>query len=499
MVRSARTEKAILVPERPSSMGAVNRDPAIRKIVEQVRFLLNGRIGCAPGDKVLAAVSGGLDSMVLLDVLDRLRAGAGIELCVAHLDHRLRRASAGDRRFVEEAARSRGLACRSGRRDVGRYARENGLSIEDAARQVRYRFLEEAAGREGARWIALGHHADDQAETFLLRLLRGSGLTGLGCMSVVRDDRYIRPLLRFRRKDLEAYARAAGLEFREDASNRDPRFARNRIRHELLPLLRKYNPRIVEVLGRTARLLEDEDGFLEEIARKAARGLVEKPAEWGGFSSGKIVLDASRLLDYHIAVQRRVVRALLQGLSEREGPFDFGQVEKVLETVRRADGRLRSIRCGLYAQRVGDRLVLGTFESSAVGREVAVPGEWEIPERGVRLRFRILPAGCFGDLKGHLGGRTAAFDAETFGARLSLRSVRPGDRFQPLGMKGHRKVSDFLIDLKFPRLLRKDLMVLTCGREIVWLVGVRPADPFRVKRDTRRIVLAELTDLWEDS
>jgi tRNA(Ile)-lysidine synthase len=467
------------------------------EMVAQVRELLRESVVFEPGEPVVVAVSGGLDSMVLLDVMDRLRVCLDIQLRVAHLDHQLRPESAGDSQFVADAARQRGLPCIRGCRDVAREARTRRLSLEAAARQVRYQFLAETAAAAGARKIVLGHHADDQAETVLLRLARGSGAGGLGAMAVVREGRYLRPLLGFERAELEAYARLAAVDYREDASNRDLRFARNRVRHELLPQLRRFNPAIVRVLNRTARVLKDEDEFLGEIARRALAEVV-RPDPASPCSRGKIVLDAGRLIHYHIAVQRRVVRMLLQGLSASEGPFDFCHVEKVLDLLRRPHRGLLPVAAGLMAQRAGERLVIGPLASGGGEAEVAVPGETRLPEGGGSLQARLLPAVCFAGLKSGLGGGRAVFDADRTGGRLRLRPWRPGDRFQPLGMDGHKKVSDFLVDRKWPRLLRDEVRLLVrlgeTGLEegIVWVVGLHPAHPFRVRPDTREIVLLEL-------
>ena len=197
--------------------------------------------------------------------------------------------------------------------------------------------------------------------------------------------------------------------------------------------------------------------------------------------------------DYHIAIQRRILRTLLQGLSKREGPFDFSRVEAVLTLLHRQGKGLHQIASELWGQAVEDRLILRQGSSPQVATEVHVPGETRIPSHGVSLTTRLLPARCFSELKSSLGGGRAAFDAEQTGVTLQLRSQRPGDRFQPLGMKGHKKLSDFLIDLKWPRLLRDEILLLARDDEIVWVAGLRPSHRFRVCGATRKIVLAELS------
>jgi tRNA(Ile)-lysidine synthase len=457
----------------------------------KVRHLLEEQTILAQGEKVVLAVSGGLDSMVLLDLMDRLRREMEIELHVAHLDHRLRPESAADSLFVAREADRRGLPCTCGSLDVAGYARRERLSLEDGARRLRYRFLDEVARETGAGKIALGHHAGDQAETVVMHLLRGSGARGLGGMETLRQGRYLRPMLEFERGALEEYAREASLDFREDSSNADLRFVRNRIRHRLMPQLQRYNPGIVGTLQRTASLLREEDDFLEIVAGEALENATWKEGI-PGCGPGKIALDASRLLGYHIAVQRRIVRKLLQGLSTREGPFDFDHVERVLGVARRPDSGLHTIAAGLAVQRAGELLIVGRLEGVSAEGVICIPGETAVPEGGISLHAKRMPASCFSAIKLGLGRNRAVFDAALLGTELCFRNPCPGDRFQPLGMTGHKKLSDFFIDRKWPRLLRDELLLLTRpDGEIVWVVGLRPGHSFRVRPDTQEIVLVE--------
>ncbi len=437
------------------------------------------------GERLLLALSGGLDSVVLLDLLDRLRHELDLGLHVAHFDHQLRPDSGGDSRFAAELAAARGLPCTCGSGDVAGHARRHRLSLEAAARELRYAFLDEVALATGCQYLALAHHADDQAETLLLRLLRGSGTTGLGAMRPVRQGRYLRPLLAVERNVLATYAQTEGLEFREDPSNRDLRFVRNRVRRELIPQLQaQYNPALVQVLGRTAQILQAEDSLLDELAQQALQTVV------CARSPLKIVLAAPSLVNYHIAVQRRIVRTLFE--AQGQGPFDFAQLEAVLELARRAGSGLLPLRAGWRMQRAGDLLILRRGQLSPAEEKVQSPGRTPVPTRNCTLVAQVLPADSFSGLKERLGAWCAALDADQLAETLTLRSPRPGDRFQPLGLQGRKKLSDFLIDRKWPRILRDELLLLTCGDQIAWVAGLAIGHPFRVRQDTRRLLLLEM-------
>lgn len=444
--------------------------------------------GVRAGETLLLALSGGLDSTVLLDLLDQLRHELGTGLRVAHFDHQLRPGSGADSRFAAELAAARGLPFSGGSGDVAGHARRHRLSLEAAARQLRYEFLDEVARATGCQYIALAHHADDQAETLLMHLLRGSGATGLGAMRPVRQGRYLRPLLAIERPVLAAYARAEGLAFREDPSNRDLRFVRNRVRCELIPQLQaRYNPALVQALGRTARILQAEDSLLAELAQQALQTVVCER------SALKIVLAAPALINYHIAVQRRIVRTLFE--AQDQGPFDFAQLEAVLELARQPAPGLLPLRAGWRMQRAGERLILRRGQLPPAAERVQSPGQTRVPTRRCTLVAQSLPAARFPGLKERLGAWCAALDADQLAEPLILRSPRPGDRFQPLGLQGRKKLSDFLIDRKWPRILRDELLLLTSGDQIAWVAGLEIGHPFRVRQDTRRLLLLEMQ--WE--
>jgi len=411
------------------------------------------------GEPLLAGVSGGADSVALLDVL----AAGRWRPHVCHLNHKLRGAeSDADAEFVRELAVQYGLPATIEWREVG--------SNEDAARQARFDFFQSVAARTGIKKLVLAHTADDQVETFLLRLLRGSGVSGL--IGIWPERRIgelvvVRPLLRVTRPEVLQYLNARGLKWREDATNTDTRFTRNRIRHELLPLLeREFNPAIRETLLRTAEILRDEDELLSQLADAARfEDLWTQPA----------------------AVQRRLLR---QWLGE---DLDFDHIEAV-RLLR--PGTEATLPNGLVVCREYDTLRKVMAQPPLKGRWLLnLNGETEIPELGISLVCRAERS------EGSLPGTTELlriaqndnrgeehFDADALGNEPFLRTWESGDRFQPLGMNESKKLQDFFVDEKVPRHQRGRVPVLCAadGR-IAWVVGHRLAEPFKVTAQTRRV------------
>ncbi|OGG45900.1 MAG: tRNA lysidine(34) synthetase TilS [Candidatus Handelsmanbacteria bacterium RIFCSPLOWO2_12_FULL_64_10] len=435
-----------------------------------------------PGETVLVAVSGGPDSVCLLDLLFRLREALGIRLCVAHLNHRLRgQASEADARFVARLSKKMDLPCEVGVCDVGALSRAEGRSPEDGARQARLRFLEEARRRVGASRIALGHTQSDQAETVLLRLLRGSGRGGLGAMRPVRDGVWVRPLLSVSREEVGRYLALRGLPFRRDATNRDVRFTRNRIRRDLLPRLRRdYNPDVEGVLARTASVLAEEEAWLEGVVQRAfVRARRPSPP-------GKIVLDVQRVLGYHLALQRRVIRRALAEAGCRGDALSFEVVDRVLSALN-CPARTLRVSAEVGVRRASDALIFAR-PTPAFETPVRIPGRTAVPALGVVLTVCIHPASeVRASLRG-AGPDEVFADLRAFAQGATIRNARKGDRFQPLGMAGTKRVSDLLADAKVPRLLRDSVPVLTGSGAIVWVVGHRLAHAARVTGQTRQVV-----------
>ena len=295
--------------------------------------------------QLLVAVSGGGDSIALLHLLHAMAPTHGLSLRVAHLDHGLRRGSRTDRRFVERTARELGLSCSSDRRDVAALRRKD-ESPEEAARRVRRAFLLESAHRTGCRWIATGHTLDDQAETVLMRLVRGAGATALTGMAVSGPGPFVRPLLEIERDELRSFLRRRGLDFRDDPTNHDLRFDRNRVRRLALPLLADLlNPRAARHLVRAARRFREDAEYLDAAARTALDECATQQ------TAGRLALDAQRLCALAPVLGRRVARLALQHAGADARRIGTRHIETVLDLARGGSGRCAHLPGGMTARR----------------------------------------------------------------------------------------------------------------------------------------------------
>lgn len=443
---------------------------AVRDTVAQVRGTVERRGMLKGGETVVVAVSGGADSLTLLHVLVRLAGPLALTLHVAHFDHRLRDGSAADAAFVARVAARLGLPATI-RAAEGPHPIP-GMSPEESARERRLAFLEEVADATEAQRIATGHTLDDQAETVIMRILAGTGPRGLGGIPPVRG-RLVRPLIDVRRSGTEAFCRALRLRPRRDPTNAEVAFFRNAIRAELMPVLtERFNARAAEALARLADVLRDEDALLAELAA----GALDPEVAEGGF---RIPLDAFAALSP--ALQRRVIRRLVA--------LDAGNTERVRALALSGDsGAELHLPSRLSARLEYGSLVLGrlpTRPQPAAPAPLEVPGETDLPPWSIRLRCWVETGapGAWPDGRG-----TCVVDADRAVLPLRVRRPRPGDRFRPLGMSRSKKLGDFFTDAKVPRAGRERVALVESAGEIVWVVGHRPDDRFKVTARTKRFL-----------
>lgn len=459
-------------------------------VLDRVRRRLVGDCLAEPGQTLVVAVSGGADSCCLLHALHRLRAELGLRLHVAHLDHQLRGAeSEADAAYVDALAAELGLPVTVARRDVRAFAATHRIGIEHAAREVRYAFLAEVAVDIGAAAVAVGHTADDQVETVLLHVVRGAGLAGLRGMAPAQQwrsrlsgatVRVVRPLLGVWRRETVAYCAAVGLAPRRDSSNADTAALRNRVRLELLPLLRRLNPAI--------------DTALLRLAAAAAANYAAIAAEverlWPRLASetdGGIALDSIELGRLAAPLQVEVLRHAVYRLQGDTEDLTSAHLTALVALTQKPVGKRAHLPRGLVATIGYGALTLSrrppSDEAPRLDGEwpLAVPGETAIP--GWRFRASFAAAA-----EPPRDPWCVYLDFDQLGGDIVVRGRRPGDRFQPLGMAGAKKLHDFFVDAKVPRGERDAAPLVVAERGIAWVVGHRIDHRVRVTATTRSVL-----------
>ncbi len=434
------------------------------------------------GSRVLVAVSGGVDSMVLLQALHGLSRQHGFSLVVAHLNHQLRgRASRADEQLVRRTAAKLKLPVIIGREDVRALAMRSGISIEMAARDARHRFLARAARSKRIGVIAVAHHADDQVELFFLRLLRGAGGDGLAGMDWNNPSpidprlRIIRPLLDISKVELARYAAAEKIPFREDATNADRDILRNRIRHELLPFLRKrFQPALDRTVARVMEIVGAEADVVGRLADGSSR-------------------TGTAFASQPIAVQRRRLQTQLLKLGVAS---DFELIEKLRErletslSVARSPGikgsgpwSVSRDNRGLVRLKKLSRGKAGFDSGASLRLELGTkPGKASFAGFSVRWRIRRLP----GASRRKSSARMEEFDADKVGPSIVLRHWRAGDRFQPIGMGSPVKLQDLFVNARIPREERHALVVAEADGELFWVEKLRISERFKLTPGTIR-------------
>jgi tRNA(Ile)-lysidine synthase len=472
------------------------------QLLERVRAFIRQRDLIDADARVAAAVSGGSDSVALLHILRELDAAGDLRLAgVAHFNHQLRPAADDDERFVEEHARDLGVPFVSDREDIAARATRERRSIEDAARRGRHEFFDRARAALGADVVALGHTRDDQAETFLLRLVRGAGPRGLGGMHA-KHGAIVRPLLACGRSELRAWLAERGCRFVEDETNSDLAVPRNRVRHELLPLIAAhFNPSIVDTLAGEAELLQEQWAWMEE----ASAPFLATPAE----------LDVAELKALPPALQRIVVwRAMTAVSGGRTIGFDHasaalrliesgGAVDAPGVRMQRIGGKVVLLIRGSRGSR-GSRGALGAQGSGSVHLanpanqfeyQLSIPGEVLVAEAGWRVSAENAQDRATIDASAVAGNGAMAFvRRDLVRESLVVRNRRPGDRFRPVGLGGSKKVQDLFVDRKLPRGERDGVPLVVDGSDrIVWVAGYGIDEAFRVTDSSQAVLVLRLT------
>ncbi len=457
-------------------------------LLKQVQRTIDRYSLLEEGDRLVVGVSGGVDSMVLLHLLNACRKTFHLSLIVAHVNHGLRpEESQKEAELVQKESERLGLPFEYGQFNVKEFQRLGGLSPQDAARRMRFHFLFDLLWKHRAQKAALGHNADDQVETILLRLIRGSGVQGLKGILPIREERVIRPLLETWREEIESFAAAEKIPFLVDSSNLKKDYLRNRIRLSLIPLIeRDYQPNLKEVLFRTSTILREENDFLERSAEEAFEKIIREERETLSFKF-------SEYRSLHQAIQWRVAKKILgkvydwQVVMEEE---EWSDVQKIYQKLRSSfPSFVLELTHGVWIEKRYDFVTVGKGEKKVIppfGVELIFKGRTFIEEIGKEV---IIEETDVDEFRRTGGSFDAAFvDLENLQFPLRMRNFRPGDRFCPLGMNGSQKLKDFFIDHKIPKFARPEIPLLISGEMVAWIVGYRIDERVKITEKTNRIL-----------
>ena len=453
-------------------------------------------------DSVVVGVSGGPDSVALLHVLLLIAPRFSLKLGVAHLNHCLRgKDSDKDAQFVEVLAKKHDLPCFIHKKDVQEYRIKNRLSIEEAARRIRYTFFNNVANTMQYSKIAVGHHSDDNAELILMNLFRGSGTQGLSGIPPVRDHKIIRPLIMSNRSELIDFLSQNKLEYISDASNTDTKYFRNRVRHDLIPLLKTaFNPKISETLNRLSSIIRSEEEWIDDVVHPFYENAVLDIQE------NTIILSVSMLNQYHPALQRRILRMTIEKIKGDLRRIRFIHISSAIDLLEKMSfyGEV-DLPNRIRIQR--DRDALFVFKEKRMLRDISekhshsetVTFEYQIEkldsvyirEIEATIKFTEMPMEKVFDYR-YAGQHTCFFDKDTLGFPMVIRNFRPGDAFKPLGAGGTQKLKKYFIDKKVPRGERIKCPILLSRGRIIWVVGHRIDESVKVMPSTRNVMKVEL-------
>ncbi len=437
------------------------------------------------GDHVLVAVSGGADSTALLHLLDFCKGKFKTALHVAHLNHLIRKGDAElDVRFVEGLAQRLNIPITVESLDVQILAKEKKLSLETAARQARYDFYERIAKKVGANKIAVGHTADDNVETFLMRILRGTGLKGL-CGIPPKRRKIIRPLIKIWRREIEDYVGALKLVPRRDYTNYESKYMRNRVRMKLIPQLKIYNLNIKEIILQTILLLTEDSGYLEAKTEEALQQSLLEDSE------NEVQLKIPEIREFELPIQGYLIRKAIEKVKGNLMELYYKHVREILDKLELKERWELHLPGGIFVIGSQDRLMITRGRPKAIPKKsyfhsLSVPGKIEIKELGKKLHV------SFSEEKISDDPQVAFVDYAALGKNIIVRNKQEGDKFYPLGMKGSKKLQDFFVDEKIPIEERDSIPIVESGGKIIWVGGLRIDDRVKVTKKTKKMVKLEL-------
>ncbi|MBO3441429.1 tRNA lysidine(34) synthetase TilS [Clostridium botulinum] len=437
------------------------------------------------GDKVVVAVSGGPDSICLLHILYKLREKIGISIVAAHINHCLRGEEADkDEEYVRKFCENLNIQCFVKKEDVHKISKDRGISCEMAGREVRYDFFSEVLNNVRANKIAVAHNANDQAETILMRMLRGTGLEGLIGIRAVRDNIFVRPIIDITRDEIEDYCYVNNLNPRIDKTNLENIYTRNKIRLELIPYIQKnFNSDVIEVLNRFSDTVKIDNDYLNKVS-------LEKYNKYCKGEKDKVIIK-EEVFKEHEAILTRVIRMALKELKGNLNNFDKGHIYDIIDIQKKSTGKFimlpKNIRVlnnygdiNLYKNNNKINIDKGKQEYNLVINKE------NILDNGLKITLDII--NNVEDTKFDKSSLIKYFDYDKINRDIKLRYRNNGDKFVPLGMKGTKKLKDLFINLKIPKEKRDIIPLIVFDDEISWIVGYRISDKFKINKNTKRIL-----------
>lgn len=438
------------------------------------------------GDKVLVALSGGPDSICLLNILYNLKAELNIEVGAAHLNHLLRDKDAfEDEEYVKTLCKSLDIPCFVKRVDINKYSKDKKMSSEMAGREARYNFFDDIVKDEGYTKIATAHNANDQAETILFRLMRGSGIEGL-CGIKVRRDKIIRPILCLSRKEVEEYIEINNLKPRIDKTNFEKIYNRNKIRLDMIPYIKEnFNEDIIQTLNRMSVLLQKDNEFIEN----SARSFYEKHC----IEQSDYFIIKKELFDNKEAVVTRVIRYALTNFSKTHYDFEMKHIYEICNLAKNNSGKAIDLPNKIYAENIyGDIYIKERININNIDvKQEIVVNKNEINGKKIffdneNIEFSLLKNDSNLDL--NQNNLIKYFDFDKINDSISLRKRKNGDKIIPLGMKGSKKIKDLFIDMKVPKEERDCIPLLCFDENISWIVGIRVSEEYKITNKTKNIL-----------
>ncbi|MDT8715752.1 tRNA lysidine(34) synthetase TilS [Clostridium sp. 19966] len=463
-------------------------------MIDKVINFIDKNSMLAQGDKVVVALSGGPDSICLIDILNKLKGKYDIELFAAHLNHCLRGEEAdADEQYAKEFCSERNIAFYSKRVDINKLVKEKNISSETAGRQARYEFFNELKDKIGAQKIAIAHNSNDQAETLLMRLIRGSGIEGMNGIKPVRDSIYIRPILILNRNEIESYCEENQLKPRIDKTNYENIYNRNKIRLELIPYIQEnFNKDIVSTLNRFSYLISVDDEFINDQVNKKFNNLCEK-------ANNSIIIKNS-VKNEKEAITSRIIRKAITSLIGSTNDIEMINVYDVMKLFELGTGKKVDLPRGLVAENVYGQIHIYLKGKEGKGKHydnmMEIASKEELVEgyeksfysEQFNLNISLRVINSSEKLNFSKDSLTKYFDCDKIRSNIVMRYRKEGDRFTPYGMTGSKKLKDLFIDLKIPKTERENIPLICIDNDIAWVVGYRVSNNFIISKTTKNVL-----------